>query len=167
MKHVFIINGSGNVGKDTICATAARYWRVRNISSVTPVLALARAAGWRGEKSPQARLFLFRLKQACMAFNDLPFRYCMEQYESFLQSEEELLFVHIREPEEITRFRQAVSIRCDAILVRRPVWEEEQGRLGNPADDQVEQYPYDGIFVNDGTLEQLPEQVYQFLTKFL
>ena len=44
-KHVFVINGSGGVGKDTVCNAATKFWRVQNISSITPILHVARAAG--------------------------------------------------------------------------------------------------------------------------
>jgi len=167
-KYVFIINGSGGVGKDSVCAAAAQYWRTQTISSITPILKLARSAGWEGEKTPQGRRFLADLKQACMAFNDLPFKYCIEQYQKFLGNQTELLFVHIREPDEIARFRQAVrQCPCYTVLVRRPALEKIQGAWGNCADDNVEQYPYDGIFINDGTLERLSEQTRHFFQNFL
>ena len=163
-QYVFIINGSGGVGKDTICALAARYWRTRTISSITPILKLARQAGWDGKKTPDSRRFLADLKQACIAFNDLPFRYCMEQYQNFLKSDDEILFAHIREPSEMTRFQQVVSVPCYAILVRRPSSEKV---WGNCADDNVGAYPYDGVFLNDRTLDDLPEQTRRFFQKFL
>ena len=47
-KQVFIINGSGGVGKDTVCSAAAQSWKVQNISSITPILQVAKAAGWGG-----------------------------------------------------------------------------------------------------------------------
>ena len=47
-KLVVIINGSGGVGKDTVCEAAAAFWKTRNISSITPILQVARAAGWDG-----------------------------------------------------------------------------------------------------------------------
>lgn len=166
-KHVFVINGSGGVGKDTVCNAATKFWRVQNISSITPILHVARAAGWDGEKTPSARRFLSQLKEVCTAFNDLPFRYCMEQYAAFQQNDAELLFVHIREPEEIERFRQAVGTNCHAVLVRRPALEQARGALGNRSDDGVDAYDYDGILLNDGTLEQLPQKVYVFLGRWI
>ena len=57
-KQVFIINGSGGVGKDTVCSAAAQSWKVQNISSITPILQVAKAAGWDGTKTPAARRFL-------------------------------------------------------------------------------------------------------------
>ena len=119
-KQVFIINGSGGVGKDTVCSAAAQSWKVQNISSITPILQVAKAAGWDGTKTPAARRFLSQLKADCTEFNDLPFRYCTEQLQIFAENDAELLFVHIREPEEIERFRQTAGVNCTTILVRRP-----------------------------------------------
>jgi len=151
-KQVFIINGSGGVGKDTVCSAAAQSWKVQNISSITPILQVAKAAGWDGTKTPAARRFLSQLKADCTEFNDLPFRYCTEQ-----------LFVHIREPEEIERFRQAAGVNCKTILVRRPTLEQARGQLGNRSDDGVAAYAYDAEFLNDGSLEELPAKVHDFL----
>lgn len=74
-----------------------------------------------------------------------------------------LLFVHIREPEEIERFRQAAGVNCKTILVRRPTLEQARGQLGNRSDDGVAAYAYDAEFLNDGSLEELPAKVHDFL----
>lgn len=166
-KHIFVINGSGGVGKDTVCAMAARFWRVQNISSITPILDVARAAGWDGAKTPASRRFLSQLKEVCTEFNDLPFRYCMEQLANFRQGDNEILLVHIREPEEIDRFRQAAGEGCKAVLVRRPALEQERGLLGNRSDDGVGEYAYDGVFLNDGPLDGMPEKVRSFFEGML
>ena len=83
------------------------------------------------------------------------------------RSDAEILFVHIREPEAIMRFREAVSGDCKTVLVQRPVLEQTRGTLGNRSDDGVKNYTYDGIFVNDGALEELPEKVYSFFKCFM
>lgn len=160
-KHIFVINGSGGVGKDTLCRLAADRWKVQNVSSITPILDVARAAGWDGVKTPAARRFLSDLKTACTAFNDLSLRYCLEQVEAFRQSDNEILFVQIREPEEICRFRSAVHGDCHTLLVRRPAL-AAYGPLGNDADDCVENFRYDHVFQNDGTLDALPEKAARF-----
>ncbi|MDY3617975.1 hypothetical protein [Agathobaculum sp.] len=166
-KRVFVINGSGGVGKDTVCSLAARHWRVCNVSSITPILSVARAAGWDGQKSPAARRLLSRLKEVCTEYNDLPFQYCWERYQQFLSSGDELLFVHIREPEEISRFCKAVGPACAALLVRRPAMEQARGPLGNRSDDGVSQYAYDYIFENDGPMEELPQKVERFFSSLM
>ena len=154
-KQVFIINGSGGVGKDTVCSAAAQSWKVQNISSITPILQVAKAAGWDGTKTPAARRFLSQLKADCTEFN--------EQLQIFAENDAELLFVHIREPEEIERFRQTAGVNCKTILVRRPTLEQARGQLGNRSDDGVAAYAYDAEFLNDGSLEELPAKVHDFL----
>ena len=70
---------------------------------------------------------------------------------------------HIREPEEIERFRQTAGVNCKTILVRRPTLEQARGQLGNRSDDGVAAYAYDAEFLNDGSLEELPAKVHDFL----
>lgn len=159
-KQIYVINGSGGAGKDTVCAMAAEQYRVRNVSSITPIVEIARFAGWDGVKTPAARRLLARLKEVFTEYNDLSFQYCMRQVREFQQSEEQILFVHIREPEEIARFRDAVG-GCQTLLIRRPSL-RARGPLGNRADDSVEAYTYDHVLVNDGSLEQLRHRVLDF-----
>ena len=120
-----------------------------------------------GVKTPASRRFLSELKQSCSEFNDLPFRYCTEQLEAFRRSDEQLLFVHIREPEEIARFRDAAGEECRTLLVTRPALEQARGALGNRSDDGVAGYQYDRVFVNDGALDALPDKVHAFFADWL
>ena len=162
-KQVLIINGRGGVGKDTICSCAAQFLRVRNISSITPIVEIARFAGWGGEKTLAARRLLSRLKEAFTEYNDLSFTYCMQQYQDFLNSDAELLFIHVREPDEIERLKYAIGSCCRTLLVRRP---DLSGTCyGNRSDDEVESYSYDLYFENALPLETLPARVEIFLKK--
>ena len=54
-KLVVVIDGAGGVGKDTLCAFAAKKYRVRNVSSADPIKTVARAGGWDGDKSDKSR----------------------------------------------------------------------------------------------------------------
>lgn len=147
-----VINGAGGVGKDTLCLSLTGR-RVRNISSITPIKEIAAKYGWNGEKDLRSRRFLAELKRVFTEYNNLPGRYLMEQYRDFLAGEDEVLFVHIREPEQIAEFVRAVDHNCVTLLIRRDLPETAQG-YGNHADDDVEQYPYDVIFDNNRPLEQ-------------
>lgn len=163
-KLIFIINGSGGAGKDTICTMAAEKFSVRNISSITPIVEIARFAGWSGEKTPEARRMLSRLKEVFTEYNDLSFHYCETQLQDFLShAQEQLLFVHIREPEEIARFRAVAGNKCKTLLVRRSSL-ASRGKLGNRSDDLVEAYAYDAVIENDSSLEQLREKALAFFT---
>ncbi len=147
-KLVLVINGRGGVGKDTLCAYAARRYRVQNISSITPIKELAKFCGWNGEKTDAARRFLAELKHAAVAYNDYPTRWVVRTYEEFLAGEDEILFVNIREAEEIQKFVAATGGRARTLLVRAPK-RLPPHRYGNESDDLVEQYSYDLCFSND------------------
>lgn len=164
-KHVFIINGRGGVGKDTVCDLAARFYKVRNISSITPIVRIARFAGWDGRKTLAARRMLSQLKEVFTEFSDLSFQYCRDQYREFLTTDEELLFIHIREPEEIARLQKAIGPSCRTLLIRRAAL--GQTAFGNRSDDGVENFSYDLYFDNDMPLEELPEAVEKFFKKIV
>ena len=164
-KAVFIINGTGGVGKDTVCEMAAALCPVRSVSSITPIVEIARSAGWDGVKTPASRRLLSRLKDAFTEYNDLPFRYCMQQVEEFLAGSERLMFLHVREPREIERLRQAVGPCCHTLLVRRPGVSGQL--LGNPSDDGVEDFSYDYIYHNDKPLEEARADFLDFFARIL
>lgn len=167
-KTVIVINGAGGVGKDTLCAFAARHYRVKNISSITPIKEIATRCGWQGEKTDRARKFLADLKSLTAAYNDFPTRYLTEQYRLFLEGEEELLFVHIREGEEIRKFVRATGGKAVTLLVRGGQrFRRTHARYGNAADDGVEKYRYDYVFYNDRPLDKTEEYFIKFLSRIL
>ena len=156
MKLAIVINGSGGVGKDTLCRIAEKGFRVKNISSVTPIKELARICGWQGEKTDRARKFLADLKQLTADFIDYPTNWLREQYEQFLQSDAEILFVHIREPKEIDKFVRVTGGKAKTLLIRGGArMAARAGKYGNSADDDVEQYQYDFYFNNDQPLDKV------------
>ncbi len=164
-KQLIVINGRGGVGKDTLCDFAGKYYRVRNVSSITPIKEIAAVYGWKGEKTPKARKFLADLKEAFTQYNDLPTRYVLEQYQEFLDGEEEVMFAHIREGREIDKLKAQLSGNCITLLVRRPL--EGVEAWGNAADDRAEQYSYDYIYNNTKTLLEAEKDFLSFLKKIL
>ena len=159
---IYVINGSGGTGKDTVCDITAKYYKVRNISSITPIVEIAKFAGWNGEKTNEARRLLARLKEVFTEYNDLSLNYCVQQANEFLKSDEQIMFVHIREPKEIERFKKKID--CNTILVRRQ--SVTDGKIyANSADDEVENYDYDYIIDNNGDLNELENTVKNFFEK--
>ncbi len=161
-KVVIIINGSGGVGKDTLCECSARQFRVRSISSITPIKEIARKGfGWDGQKDRKSRKLLADLKEIAVQYNDLPLLYLRKEYERFLESEDQILFVHIREGREIDKFKNCISGACYTLLVTR----ERSGevRWGNVSDDDVEEYDYDWIYENKKPLEEAEKDFCDFL----
>ncbi|MBR2461064.1 MAG: hypothetical protein IKB34_07540 [Clostridia bacterium] len=165
LKLGIVINGSGGVGKDTLCEFAAKVFRTVNVSSITPIKKIAAANGWRGEKTPEARRFLAELKRVFTEYNDLPNRYALAEYGKFIADpEKQIFFVHIREGEEIRKFvngsRCFDGSRCVTLLITSKRCAE---KYGNASDDMVESYDYDYRFANDGDLAQAEEDFISFL----
>ncbi len=160
-KVVIIINGHGGAGKDSLCDFAGRVYRTVNVSSAEPIKEIARRyGGWQGEKDERSRKFLADLKHLFAAYNDLPLKYLMEEYKRFSESEAEILFVHIREGEEIDKFKARVELPCVTLLVQRSGVRQQ---WGNASDDNVENYDYDYCYNNDKELSEAGPDFRQFL----
>lgn len=160
-KIVIIINGVGGAGKDTLCDLAAKYYKVKNVSAITPIKVIAQDCGWNGEKDAKSRKFLSDLKRVFIEYNDLPTKYLYTQYKEFLESKNEILFVHIREKEEIEKFKKLVNIRCKTLLVDRQNINVE--KWGNTSDDEVRNYQYDLYFNNNRSLAEVEKEFISFL----
>lgn len=167
-KCVFVINGAGGVGKDTLCAMAAEVYRVQNISSITPIKEIAALCGWDGQKDDKSRKFLSDLKALCVAYNDYPTRWAKQRYEEFMRSGDDILFVHIREPSEIEKFVRATDGAARTLLIRGGSRVSRvPGGYGNVSDDRVEEYPYDYIFLNDQPIPQTRKAFLSFLRRLV
>lgn len=150
-KLAIVINGAGGVGKDTLCDFASKHFKIENISSITPIKEIAAMCGWDGKKDDRSRKFLSDLKRLAIEYNDFPTVWATEKYKEFLRSDSELLFVHIREPEEIKKFVAATDGMAKTLLVRAGA-RISKSHYGNSSDDDVEKYDYDYYFVNDREL---------------
>ena len=161
-KTVIVINGAGGVGKDTLCEFAQKHFKVLNISSITPIKEIAAMCGWNGEKTDKARKFLSDLKALSIEYNDYPTLWATEKYEEFLSSDFEIMFVHIREAEEISKFVKATGGTAKTLLIRGGD-RMTKSNYGNASDDGVENYPYDYYFTNDKTLDVAETEFVEFL----
>lgn len=165
-KLVIVINGAGGVGKDTLCDLAKKHFRVFNISSITPIKELATLAGWDGRKDDRSRKFLSDLKRLTVEYNDLPTAWALERYREFLLSDDDVMFVHIREPEEIAKFVRGTSGTARSLLVRGGE-RMSKTHYGNASDDEVENYSYDYYFLNDSTIEDAEHRFVALLKNML
>ena len=165
-KVAIVINGSGGVGKDTLCDLAAKHFKVRNISSVDPIKDIAKMCGWDGRKDDRSRKFLSDLKKLTVDYNDFPTVWATGMYRDFLLSEYEILFVHIREAEEIAKFVRATDGAAKTLLIRGGD-RMKKSSYGNISDDGVENYNYDYYFVNDKTLEEAETEFARLMADIL
>lgn len=165
-KLVVIINGKGGVGKDTLCDFAGKHFKIRNVSAITPIKEIAcRYGGWNGEKDSASRKFLADLKQLFVAYNDLPFKYLCDEYNAFMKTKEEIMFVHIREGEEIQKFKDWIKTPCITLLVERS--KNAKQNWGNASDDNVANYKYDYIYQNNKKLSETEKDFCEFLNVIL
>lgn len=165
-KTAIVINGAGGVGKDTLCDFASKKFKVKNISSITPIKEIAAMCGWDGRKDNKSRKFLSDLKKLCVEYNDYPTAWAKGQYDEFLLSDDEVMFVHIREPEEIEKFVASTSGEVKTLLVRGGARMSSE-KYGNASDDGVENYNYDYYFLNDKTLEEAETEFVKFIEEIL
>lgn len=160
-KKVFIINGSGGVGKDTFCEYVGHYAKVKVISSIDLVKDYASKMGWNGSKTPRDRKFLSDLKDLLTRYNDYPFRDICQKVLWFKEDDNEFLFIHIREPEEIDRAKR--EFNAHTILM---VNDNVKGIYSNHADARVLEYNYDIVVDNSGTLKDLEIIAKDFVEKW-
>lgn len=162
-KQVFIINGSGGVGKDTFVELVSKVFNlsVMNFSSVDKVKEIARIIGWNGGKAERDRKFLSDLKLLCTDYNNMPFNSMSEKVKEFTESNTVMLFLHIREPEEIEKAR--IAFGAKTVLIKRNTIKHI---TSNMADGNVFNYQYDIIVDNDGNLEDFKKKAVQFVEDF-
>lgn len=161
-KVTVVINGVGGCGKDTLIKFLNDDYFVKNVSSITPIKNLATEIGWNGEKDEKSRKFLAELKKLTTEYNEYALNYIINEQKDFLTSYEEIMFVHIREPEEIHKFVSNSLCKTLTLLIR-PRKELEGKVYGNASDDNVENYNYDLIFDNDKSLEETKVQWLKFV----
>ena len=165
-KVTVVINGVGGCGKDTLVEYLATKMNVKNISSITPVKEIAKLCGWNGEKTDEARKFLSDLKALLTEYNEFPLTYLLNEQEEFLTDQNEILFVHIREPHEIEKFKKVSKTKTYALLVT-PREELQLKVYGNKSDDDVYKYNYDFIFENNKPLEVAKQEWLDFIKENL
>ena len=151
MAQVILINGYGGVGKDTFIDFVRKYYtkgEVDSISTVDKVKIAAEYLGWDGKKDEKGRSFLSKLKfLACEYDSDFSRKYIEDCLSTM--GENDVLFVHVREPEEIHYLKtvfNGVTILVQNNRIPQP---------HNRADLNVFNYAYDFIIINESSLEEL------------
>ena len=170
IKQVFIINGSGGVGKDTFIEMIPTFefidknenstvWfknlEIRNYSSVSKVKEIAKVAGWNGEKDDKGRRFLADIKDAMDAYDNLSWKNVDKVIE---EDPNYIYFINARSNYDIDYFKQRWNAKT--ILIERP---GTPLIFSNHADAGVMDYDYDITICNDGNLENLRNKAIQFL----
>lgn len=114
--------------------------------------------GWDGGKTEEDRKFLSDLKILWTNYNDTPFKTMVATINTFKKhTEYKVLFLMIREPEEIQRMVDYCKAKTLLIKSNRvsPI-------KSNMADANVNNYEYDYTVYNNGSLDDLEKQALEF-----
>lgn len=159
-KMIFIVNGKPRAGKDTFAQILNEYMDVYKYSSVTKVKEIAKQCGWTGAKEERDRKFLHELKMLTSAYSDMSYNDVIEEIDKFKKGEldADIFVVDVREPEDIDRLVKAT--KAFTIFI-------ENNRVpsitSNAADANVENYRYDFVIQNNGTLEDFEGNIKLFM----
>jgi len=169
-----VINGTGGSGKDQFVEFCQELLNVNskqivfNISSIDPVKEALIAEGlWKKgkPKTPEIRNLMSERKAEVGA--DFINQYLLDKMKKIEETygTATLVFVHIREPENITAFRQLCEnkgIETDALHISRP----GVFVTGNRSDEETALYEdYTFHIINDGSLEDLKATADLFLVE--
>lgn len=183
---VVIINGKPQSGKDTFCKYAQGYCdddesaNTLIISSVDPLKEMLTQLGWDGTKTDKIRDMLMDMKQLWVQNQDGPTMFLFNNILEFHKActgEDNIVFVHIREPEEIKKLVNALTgfesmgIDVISLLVIRKGGEDtpNQPTETRRSDDEalINGYEYDVTINNDEDLIKLQELAAEFVDKLL
>jgi hypothetical protein len=166
MKRVYVINGPAGTGKDTFIGLVRTLLNgqrdVLTFSSVDEVkLYLINNENWDGvTKDSYWRLRMHEVKKQMVADGDRPTQYMIERIAE--APENSIIFLHIREAEEILKLKALLDQLRTIHLDREGV-----ERYSNPADANTLTLEYDHYIRNDGTLDDFAEVARQFILRDL
>ena len=159
-KLVFIVNGKPRAGKDTFAMILNRYMNVYKYSAVTKVKEIATLCGWDGQKEERDRKFLHELKMLTSEYSDMAYQDVVNEIKKYRNGEIEadIFIVDVREPEEIERLAKEVGA-LTVFIENNNV----PAITSNAADANVENYEYDFVVSNNGTMNDFEEEIKLFM----
>ena len=160
MKKIFILNGVGTSGKGVFADYVSKYIPTYKYSIIDLPKEAAKVLGWDGGKTEKDRRFLSDVMDLSTEYNDAPFEDVLSIVTDFKnnQIDREVLIIDMRDPKDISRAVETFG--AETILIENPNVEKIES---NHADRDVENYEYDYIIKNNGTLEQLKTTVVEFI----
>lgn len=160
MPKIIVINGMGGSGKSTFVALCHEIDpRVIETSTVDFVKEISLQAGWDGAKDQKGRRLLSDIKDALERYDDVP----NKKIDEFIQSHpDNIIFINAREPHNINYYQQKYGALT--IIVKN---DNAKKVIGNHADENVDNYNYNIVINNSGSLEDLKEKAKWLLTNFI
>ncbi len=158
MNKIFIVDDSEGIFSNTI----GKYIPTLKCSILDLPKEAAKVLGWDGDKTEKDRRFLSDIMGLSTDYNDAPFKDVLSLVTDFKNNKDyaeyKVLIIDMRDPKDIAR--AVKTFGADTILIRNPNVKKINS---NHADRDVENYEYDYIIENNGTLEQLDEVAKRFV----
>ena len=158
-KNILVLNGVGTSGKGVFADYINKYISTCKYSIVDLTKEAAKIFGWEGSKSEKDRKFLSDLMDLATAYNDSPYKDVCNMISDFKEDriDTDIMIIDMRDPKDIARAVE--DFNAKTLLIRNPNVPEIKS---NHADANVENYEYDYIIENDGTLDQLEKVAKMF-----
>ena len=159
-KLVFIVNGKPRAGKDTFAMILNRYMDVYKYSAVTKVKEIATLCGWDGQKEERDRKFLHELKMLTSEYSDMSHQDVVNEINKYRNGEIEadVFVVDVREPEDIKRLVEEVG--AITVFIEN---DNVPAITSNAADANVENFEYDFVIPNNGTMKEFEDEIKLFM----
>ena len=182
-QKIVIINGKGGSGKDTFVkfcedfGTTQHFVEIENISTVDCVKEIASSMLVDVEnKTEKERKLLSGLNHILNEYNWYPLKSTVNKTAYSMYAYKYLgiygiIFIHCREPEYINKLKEFFAenedtkdVPVETLLIRNP---NVPDITTNESDRNVENYEYDFIIDNDGTLDDLREKAETYMKLWL
>lgn len=162
MKEVVVINGKAKVGKDLFVSYVSEEVGTINYSSVYELKKLATEYFGYNDKNKNAkdRKFLSNLKDLTTNYCNFCFNCVMSRYLEYKNDDNEIMFIHCREPEEIAKIKEAIPKSHTLLIVSD---RDIEAVDNNHSDKDVLDYDYEFYINNSGTKEELKLKAVDFI----
>lgn len=168
MNRVVVVNGPARSGKDSFVNFVTKYYsggpciRHSTIDS-SKQAAKVFGADEKIKKTDKERRLWSDLKKAYIRYNDGPLVEVIKlanEMESTFVKKNPLVFVIVREPEEITKIKSFFRGKCITVLVEAPT--RVPHMPDNKSDQSVYDFRYDYSFKNDKDIHYLEDEARWF-----
>lgn len=162
---VIILNGPAESGKGTFLELIQEIYSLRSTKYSSIAWAKQTAIkqwGWDGNKDPESRELIGKIKQLGIKYGDIPFKKVIGMYRRSFANHDDIFVTDVREPPEIKKlvdYFRHIRIKCLTIRIQNTEKEQYAAKNLGIADNEYAQYNYDLIIPNNGTIEDFRKSI--------
>ena len=166
---VIILNGPGESGKGTFVELISEIFNFsyEKYSSIAWAKKIAELHfGWKGDKTPENRELIGKIKQLGIEYGNIPFKKVVSRYRRAFANHYDLFITDVREPDEINKLKlhfKHIRIKCITIRIQNTQKEQYAAENLGIADNQYANFDYDFEIPNNGTIEDFRKTIMSML----